>query len=79
MTVLNIFVHVVVLAVVSTLLSALCENIQGNESFSLPLFNILLIICVGGILSYWYGWISTGIVLVVYGVFCIIVGFVDRG
>jgi hypothetical protein len=75
---LKVVLHVAVLVVGSTVLSVVYEKIQGNESFSLPFFNILLITCVGGILSYWYGWLSTGIVLAVYGAFCIIGGFLDR-
>jgi hypothetical protein len=76
-TILKLVSHVAVLLVGSTLLSVLYESIQGNTRFSLPFINILLVTLLGGVLSYWYGWFSTGIVLGVYAGLSIVGGLID--
>ena len=62
----------------AVLLSAVAEGIAGRRSFSLPAFNILLVTAVGGVLSYWYGWVSTGIVLAAYCLLCLLQGILAR-
>jgi hypothetical protein len=47
-------------------LSVIEEIIDGAKQFSLPLLAIAIIILVGAILSVWYGWLSTGIILGLY-------------
>lgn len=67
-----------VLVVGCTLLSVLYEYVAGNESFSLPWANIVLVTLVGGALSWAWGWAATLTVLAVYGGCCGLAGFVDR-
>jgi hypothetical protein len=76
--VLSFLANVAVLVVGALVLSFVYEKVSGNESFSLPFANILIVVLVGSVLFWWFGWRSTFIVLAVYGVFCIVGGLVDR-
>lgn len=70
--------NVAALLVVAFVLSVVYENIAGNESFSLPFVNIIIVVLVGSVLFWWFGWRSTFVVLAIYGVFCIVGGLVER-
>ncbi len=66
------------LAVGSLLLSLLYEAIAGNESFSLPLASLLIVVVLGAVFFPFFGWTSTLTVLGIYAAGCIIGGLVDR-
>jgi hypothetical protein len=74
---LSLLLHMAVLLAGSVLFSILYEAAAGNRQFSLPLMNFILVPVVGGILSIWFGWISTGIILGIYGACMIIGGFAE--
>jgi hypothetical protein len=76
--VLSLLANVAVLLVGALVLSVLYEAVAGNESFSLPFVNIIIVVLIGSVLFWWFGWRSTFIVLAVYGVFCIVGGLVER-
>ncbi len=73
-----VLLQVVVLLVGSILFSVMSENIAGNESFSLPFFNTLLITLLGSVLSVWWGCAATLTALAIYGAFCVIGGLLER-
>jgi hypothetical protein len=77
-TMLQLLANIAVLIVGSLFLSLVYEGVAGNESFSLDFGGILLVTVVGGVLAPWYGWISTGIVLGVWGLICVVGGLADR-
>ena len=56
----------VVLIVGSLLLSILAESIAGGGSFSLPFGNVFIVTVLGTVLSLFFGWTSTGILLALY-------------
>ena len=62
----------------SLVLSLVYEGIAGNESFSLPLANIFLVVVVGAILHWFFGFKSTAIVLGLYAVWAVVGGLIDR-
>jgi hypothetical protein len=62
----NALLHMIVLIVGSLLLSILAESIAGGGSFSLPFGNVFIVTVLGTGLSPFFGWTSTGILLVGY-------------
>ena len=69
---------VAALLVVSVVLSVIYEGIAGNESFSLPLANIFLVVVIGAGIYWFFGWTSTAIVLGLYAVWAVVGGLIDR-
>ena len=62
----------------SLILSVIYEGIAGNESFSLPFANILLVVVVGAVLYWLFGFKSTVIVLGLYAVWAVFGGLIER-
>ena len=87
-TAVDQFVPVIaVLGVGTMILSILVEFIGGlgpgdlNASrllADLLAYKIMAVLVVGGALFFWYGWISTGIILGADGVFCLLSGLYYR-
>ena len=75
---LNFVLAVAALLMGSVILSLVYEGIAGNESFSLPLANILLVVVVGGILYWYFGFRSTVIILGLYAVWAVVGGLIER-
>ena len=75
---LSFVVSLAVLLIGSLLLSLLYELLAGNQSFSLPLSNIVLTIVAGGILYWFFGFKSTIAVLGVYAIWAVVGGLYDR-
>lgn len=75
---LSFFANLAVLLVGALVLSVVYETVAGNTSFSLPFVNILLVVLVGGVLFWWFGWQSTFLLLATYGAFCVAGGLLDR-
>ena len=67
-----------VLLVGAVLLSLLYEAVAGNESFSLPFVNILLVIVAGAAGYLFFGWPATGGVLCLYLLWAVGGGLLDR-
>ena len=76
--VLGFVANFAVLLVAALVLSVVYENIAGNETFSLPFVNIIVVVLVGSVLFWWFGWRSTFIVVGTYGAFCVVAGLLDR-
>ena len=74
----SILTHMVTLAVGSTLAALLYEATAGNESFSLPFSNVVLVTVIGTVLSQWWGWTATLSVLGVYTAYSVVGGFLER-
>ena len=62
----------------SLILSVIYEAIAGNESFSLPLGNIFLVVVLGSILFVFFGFKSTAVVLGCYAVWAVVGGLIER-
>jgi hypothetical protein len=75
---LNFVLAVAALMIGSLILSLVYEGIAGNESFSLPIANILLVVVVGAILYWFFGFKSTAIVLGLYAAWAVIGGLIER-
>ena len=75
---LSLALAIIALMLGAVVLSVLYESVAGNEGFSLPFFNILLVVVVGGTLHHFFGFKSTIAVLAVYGAWCVVGGLLDR-
>ena len=64
---LKLVANVAVLLTGSILLAAWSEILGGATELSLPFATILLVVIVGSILFFRFGWLSTFIILGVYG------------
>ncbi len=65
---LRLLANVTVLAIGSLILSFSMMP-SKERRFSVPIGNIVYVTLFGGWLAYWYGWVSTGIVLGTYFVY----------
>ncbi len=65
---LKLLANVAVLAIGSFMLSFPMMT-SRERRFSLPIGHIVYVTLFGGWLAYWYGWISTGVVLGIYFVY----------
>ena len=78
MIVLQLLLCIIVLLCCSTFFSAVAAGLAGQQRFSLPFVNILLVTIVGAVLFPIWGWTSTAIILLIYLAFCVIAGLFDR-
>ncbi len=62
----------------SFLLTVIMELIAGDKRFSLQLGNIFFITLVGSILSVWFSWKSTGILLGLYAIYIVAAGINEK-
>jgi hypothetical protein len=76
--VVDFILAIAVLSVGSLILSIVYEGIAGNESFSLPFTNIFLVVVVGAVLYWFFGFTSTVIILGLYAFWAVIGGLIDR-
>ncbi len=60
------------------LLSAMEEGIGGAKQFSVPILAIIIVSVAGAFLSIWFGWLSTAVIVGLYGTISIISGFIGR-
>jgi hypothetical protein len=67
-----------VLLIGSLVLSLVYEGVAGNESFSLPLANIFLVVLVGLIGFWFFGFLGVFVVLGLYSVWTLFGGLMDR-
>ena len=67
-----------VLLIGSAFLSVMAEGIAGNERFSLPFGNIVVVTLLGAVLFPFAGWISTAAVLGAYAAFSVMAGLYQR-
>ncbi len=74
----SILAVVGVLLIGSAFLSVMAEGIAGNERFSLPFGNIVLVTLLGAVLFPFAGWISTAAVLGAYAAFSVMAGLQQR-
>jgi hypothetical protein len=75
---LNFLLALAALFFGSLILSLVYEGIAGNESFSLPFANILLVVVVGAVLYWFFDFKSTVIVLGLYAAWAVVGGLMDR-
>ncbi len=75
---LHFFLAVATLLIGSLILSLVYEGVAGNESFSLPFMNIFLVVVVGMVLYWFFGFKSTVIVLGIYAVWAVVGGLIER-
>ena len=62
----------------SFLFAAWGEMLTGATEFSLPFATILIVVIIGIILFFKFGWLSTIIILGVYGGMCVLGGLTER-
>ena len=65
------------LLVGSLILSLVYEGIAGNASFSLPFANIFLVVVIGAVLYWFFGFKSTVIILGLYAVWAVVGGLIE--
>ena len=66
------------LSIGSMFLSTVYESVAGNRSFSLPFGNVALVTVAGLVLFPFLGWMAVLGVLIVYGIRCLVAGWMDR-
>ena len=71
-------ISLVALLIGSLILSFLYELTAGNNKFSLPFLNIILVTVIGCALFPFFGFTSTVIILGVYGLWCAAGGLLER-
>jgi hypothetical protein len=76
--VLHFFLALASLLIGSIILSIVYEGVAGNERFSLPFANIFLVVVVGSVLYFFFGFRSTIVVLGLYTVWAVVGGLIDR-
>ncbi len=62
----------------SLILSLVYEKVAGNESFSLPFANVLVVTVIGMVLFVFFGYLSIVIILTLYGAIGVIGGLMER-
>ena len=75
---LHFLLAVATLLIGSLFLSLVYEGVAGNESFSLPFAGIFLVVVVGSVLYYFFGFKSTVIVLGLYAAWAVVGGLIER-
>lgn len=78
MNLLDFFGAAAALAGGSLILSFVYEAIANNESFSLPFANIFFVVLIGIGFFVFFGFVSSGIVLGIYGTWCVLAGLEYR-
>lgn len=75
---LGFLIALAALLIGSLLLSLVYEGIAGNESFSLPFSNLLIVTVLGAVLYAFFGFAAVAAVLGIYGVWWVGGGLIDR-